>query len=142
MADQSSIFGALSRASALALWELALIARHDGEDVKRFYLDWLPIWESLDRELLHPTTEAPMPTTPRLRPYQPKSRAEAAAPLSAVEDACRSDPGYLASVVKIAADVLLEANSKTEPTVPGESTEARMLRMQRRVMSQVAHRSA
>ena len=57
MADQNPIFGRLSRASALALFELALIARHDGEDVKRFYLDSLPLWERLDAELLAPHPE-------------------------------------------------------------------------------------
>ena len=59
MADQNPIFGRLSRASALCLWEVALCAHHDGEDAKRFYLDWLPIWERLDRELLTPHSETP-----------------------------------------------------------------------------------
>jgi len=87
---------------------------------------------------------------PRPLPYQPRSRAEAQAPLDQVEKSCREDPGYLAAVVKIAADVLLEANSKTEPAPPGETAAARAMRlgknrveqMQRRMLDQVANRSA
>lgn len=75
--------------------------------------------------------------SPRL--YQPKSRAEVAAPLTAVEDACRADPGYLAAVARIIADVLDAANSVTEVPVPGESTEARA---RRAIMSQFATRGA
>ena len=80
-----------------------------------------------------------MPTPSRPRIYQPRTRAEAIAPLDQVKQACREDPQYLAALVQVAADVLLEANSKTEPAVPGESTEARA---RRAIMSQFATRGA
>lgn len=81
-----------------------------------------------------------MPTN---RPYrQPRTRAEALSPLEQVEQACREDPAYLASVARIIADVLTAANSVTEAPVPGESTEARALRMQARIMNQISHRGA
>ena len=81
-----------------------------------------------------------MPSRPQI--FQPHSRAEAAAPLTAVEEACKADAGYLASVARIIADVLTAANSVTEAPVPGESTEARALRMQTRIMNQISHRGA
>ena len=59
-----------------------------------------------------------MPTLSRPRLFQPQSRAEAAAPLTAVEEGCRSDPGYLASVARIIANVLDAANAVTEPAAP------------------------
>lgn len=66
----------------------------------------------------------PNPTRPRL--YQPRTRAEVAAPLTAVEDACKADPDYLASVAEIVGRVLREAIAVTDETVPpGEGTEAR-----------------
>ena len=91
-----------------------------------------------------------MPNPARPRPFLPRSRAEALANLDAVKQACQEDPGYLASVVKIAADVLLEANSKTEPAPPGETAAARAMRlgknrveqMQRFMFEQVANRGA
>ena len=62
-----------------------------------------------------------MPTLSRPRLFQPQSRAEAAAPLTAVEEACRSDPGYLASVARIIANVLDAANAVTEPAPDPEA---------------------
>ena len=77
---------------------------------------------------------------PAPRLYQPRSRAEVAAHLTAVEDACRADPGYLAGVAEIVGRVLREALKVTEePAVPGESTEARA---RRAIMSQFATRGA
>ena len=88
-----------------------------------------------------------MPTNPY---RQPRTRAEAGAPLQAVEENCKADPAYLASVARIIADVLDQANSVAEPAPPGETAAARAIRLgknrvaqaQRRIMDQVATRSA
>lgn len=56
---------------------------------------------------------------PTPNPYrQPRTRAEAIAPLEQVKQACEEDPGYLASVARIIADVLDQANSVAEPAPP------------------------
>ena len=89
-----------------------------------------------------------MPNPPRPRPYQPRTRAEAIAPLEQVKQACQEDPAYMASVAQIIADVLTEANSVPAP--PGETAAARAMRlgksrfeqMQKRMLDQVANRSA
>ena len=72
------------------------------------------------------------------RPYQPRTRAEAIAPLDQVKMACQEDPAYLASVARIIADVLDAANAVTE-TIPG-TTEGRMVRIQNRIMGQMGGR--
>ncbi|NCA91113.1 MAG: hypothetical protein EOM92_20125 [Gammaproteobacteria bacterium] len=88
---------------------------------------------------------------PTPNPYrQPRTRAEAIAPLEQVKQACEEDPGYLASVARIIADVLDQANSVAEPAPPGETAAARALRLgknrvvqaQRRLMDQISTRSA
>ena len=88
---------------------------------------------------------------PTPNPYrQPRTRAEAIAPLEQVKQACEEDPAYLASVARIIADVLDQANSVAKPAPPGETAEARALRlgknrfqrMQQRMLDQVANRSA
>ena len=52
------IYNHVSRGAADALFRLALLARTDAEEIKRFLFDSVAIWEALDRECLHPT-EAP-----------------------------------------------------------------------------------
>ena len=52
------IYSHVSRGAADALFRLALLARTDAEGIKRFLFDSVAIWEALDRELIHPTTEA------------------------------------------------------------------------------------
>ena len=52
------IYSHVSRGAADALFRLALLARTDAEEIKRFLFDSVAIWEALDRECLHPT-EAP-----------------------------------------------------------------------------------
>lgn len=88
---------------------------------------------------------------PTPNPYrQPRTRAEAIAPLEQVKQACEEDPAYLASVARIIADVLDQANSVAEPAPPGETAAARALRLgknrvvqaQRRLMDQISTRSA
>ena len=88
---------------------------------------------------------------PTPNPYrQPRTRAEAIAPLEQVKQACEEDPGYLASVARIIADVLDQASSVAEPAPPGETAAARALRLgknrvvqaQRRLMDQISTRSA
>ena len=78
-----------------------------------------------------------MPTPSRPRLFQPQSRAEAAAPLTAVEEGCRSDPGYLASVARIIADVLTEANSVTAPDPEAPQPSARTRRAWSGVMERI-----
>ena len=56
MAD---IFDRLSRASALALFEIALLARKDPDDMRQFFNDSVNIWEQLDAELLAPHPRDP-----------------------------------------------------------------------------------
>ena len=80
-----------------------------------------------------------MPNPVRPRPFTPRSRAEASAPLAAIEEGCKADPEYLASVAEIVGRVLREALKATEPAVPGESAEARA---RRAIMSQFATRGA
>jgi hypothetical protein len=53
------IHGHISRGAADALFQLALMARTDPEEIKRFLFDSVPLWEALDRETLHPPTETP-----------------------------------------------------------------------------------
>ena len=53
------IYNHVSRGAADALFRLALLARTDAEGIKNFLFDSVAIWEALDRELIHPTTEAP-----------------------------------------------------------------------------------
>ena len=65
---------------------------------------------------------------PRPLYRQPRS-AEAIAPLEQVKQACKEDPAYLAAVARVIADVLTEANSKTEPAPPGETAAARAMRL-------------
>lgn len=61
------------------------------------------------------------------RLYQPRTRAESAAPLEAVAAACESDPSYRHAVAVILADCLKPADAAPEP-VPGEDPAARLLR--------------
>ena len=91
-----------------------------------------------------------MPTPSRPQIFQPHSRAEAAAPLAAIEEGCKADPEYLAAVAEIVGRVLREALKSTEPAPPGETAAARAMRlgknrveqMQRRIMNQISHRGA
>lgn len=45
----------ISRGAADALFQIALIARQDGDDVREFLFDSAAIWRELDRECLHPS---------------------------------------------------------------------------------------
>lgn len=91
-----------------------------------------------------------MPTPSRPQIFQPHSRAEAAAPLTAVEECCKADAEYLAAVAEIVGRVLREALKATEPAPPGETAAARAMRlgksrfeqMQKRMFEQVANRGA
>ena len=49
----------ISRGAADFLFQVALLARRNPDDIRQFLFDGVAIWESLDRELIHPTTEAP-----------------------------------------------------------------------------------
>ena len=59
-----------------------------------------------------------MPTS---RPRLFQARAEAAAPLTAVEEACKADAGYLAGVAAIVASVLKDALAVTAPAPDPEA---------------------
>lgn len=49
------------------------------------------------------------------RAYLPRSRAEAAAPLDAVAEGCKTDPTYRHAVAVILADSLKPAEEVSEP---------------------------
>ena len=78
---------------------------------------------------------------PRPRLFHPQSRAEAAAPLTAVEEACKADAGYLAGVAAIVASVLKDALAVTAPAPDPEAPQpsARTRRAWSGVMERMNH---
>ena len=53
--DSDWIYNHISRGAADALFQLALLARTDADDIRQFLFDNVRVWEDLDRECLHPT---------------------------------------------------------------------------------------